>query len=72
MDVLKLKSSFMRKMVAGLVSKAISKKLGCDIDVLIEEIEVENKDGKTHIHVNLHGETDTENIAKIVKSIGMD
>ena len=72
MDELKLQTKFMRGIVAKLISKAISKKFGCDISIQINELELENKDGKVHIHANLCGEAKTDDITTIVKSIGLD
>ena len=74
MDELKLKLStkFMRGMVAKLLSKMISKKLGCDIDILINEIEIRNEDGKVRLHANVDAETNSEDFVTIVKSIGLD
>lgn len=74
MDVLKLKLStkFMRDMVAKLIAKALQKKLGYNIDILLNEIEVKNENGKIHIHANVDAEVDNDEFVKIVKSIGMD
>ena len=74
MDVLKLKLStkFMRDMVAKLIAKALQKKLGYNIDILLNEIEVKNEDGKIHIHANVDAEVNNDEFVKIVKSIGME
>lgn len=74
MDVLKLKLStkFMRGMVANLISKALNKKLGYNIDILLNEIEVKNENGKILIHVDADAEVDNGEFVKILKSIGMD
>ena len=74
MDVLKLKLStkFMRGMVANLISKALNKKLGYNIDILLNEIEVKNENGKMLIHVDADAEVDNGEFVKILKSIGMD
>lgn len=74
MDVLKLKLStkFMRDMVAKLIAKALQKKLGYNIDILLNEIEVKNENGKIHIHANVDAEVDNDEFVEIVKSIGMD
>lgn len=74
MDVLKLKlhTKFMRSTIAKLISKALFKKLGCNIDILLNEIEVENVDGKIYIHVNADAEVENGEFIKILKSIGMD
>lgn len=74
MDVLKLKLStkFMRGMVASLISKALNKKLGYNIDILLNEIEVKNENGKIRIHVDADAEVENGEFVKILKSIGMD
>lgn len=74
MDVLKLKLStkFMRGMVANLIAKALNKKLGYNIDILLNEIEVKNENGKILIHVDADAEVDNGEFVKILKSIGMD
>lgn len=72
MDEMKLKLStkFMRGMVAKLISKAISKKFGYEIEIEINEIEARIENGKVHIHANVDAETDNDELIKIVKSIG--
>jgi hypothetical protein len=74
MDVLKLKLStkFMRNVVASLISKALYKKLGYNIDILLNEIEVKNEDGKVHLHIDADAEVESGEFIKILKSIGMD
>lgn len=74
MDVLKLKLStkFMRSTVANLIAKALYKKLGYNIDILLNEIEVRNENGKIMLHVNADAEVDNGEFIKILKSIGMD
>jgi biopolymer transport protein ExbD len=74
MDVLKLKltTNFMRNAIANLISKALYKKLGYDIDILLNEIEVKNEDGKVTIHIDADAEVNNGEFIKILKSIGMD
>ncbi len=74
MDVLKLKLStkFMRSTIANLISKALYKKLGYNIDVLLNEIEVKNENGKIFLHVDANAEVENGEFVKILKSIGMD
>lgn len=74
MDELKLKLStkFMRGIVANLLSKFISKQVGCKIDIQLNEIEVKTEDGKIHIHANVDAETNNEDVVKIIKSIGLN
>jgi hypothetical protein len=74
MDELKLKLStkFMRGIVANLVSKAIAKKVGYNIDILLNEIEVKNEGGKIHLHINADAEVENGEFVKMLKSIGLD
>lgn len=74
MDELKLKLStkWMRGIVTSLVSKAIKKKYGYDIDILLNEIDIKTEDGKIRIHANVDAEVSNEEFAKIIKSIGLD
>lgn len=74
MDELKLKLStkFMRGIVANLVSKALFKKTGYNIDILLNEIEVKNENGKIHLHINADAEVENGEFVKMLKSIGMD
>ena len=74
MDELKLKLStkFMKGIVANLMSKALLKKYGYNIDILLNEIEVKNENGKIHIHIDADAEVENGEFVRIVKSIGMD
>lgn len=74
MDVLKLKLStkFMRSTIANLIAKTLYKKLGYNIDILLNEIEVKNENGKIMLHVDVDAEVDNGEFIKILKSIGMD
>lgn len=74
MDELKLKLStkFMRGIVTKLISKAIFKKYGYDVDILLNEIELKNVDGKIHLHADVDAEVKNEDFVKIIKSVGLD
>ena len=74
MDELKLKLStkWMRSIVTKLIAKAIFKKTGYQIDILLNQIEVENVNGKVYLHADLDAEMDSDKFIKLIKSIGMD
>lgn len=74
MDELKLKLStkFMRGVVANLLSKAIYKKIGYNIDIQIDELEVKNEGGKIILHANLDAEVKNHEFVAILKTIGLD
>lgn len=74
MDELKLKLStkFMRGIIAKFISKALAKKLGYNVDILINEIELRNEGGKIRLHADVDAEINNDDFMKLVKSVGMD
>ena len=74
MDEMKLKLStkFMRGIVAKLVSKAIFKKFGCEVNIQINEIEITTHDGKVYLHANVDGEMSNDEFKKIIKTSGLE
>lgn len=74
MDELKLSltTKFMRGILAKFIAKSIRKKLGCNIDILVNQISVTAIDGKMHVHVDVDGEMTNEDLMKMVKVIGLD
>lgn len=69
MDELKLKSTFMKTMLTKLLSKAIQKKYGYKIDILLNDLDVKIVDGEAHLHVDADLEIDNNEFTKLVKSI---
>ena len=69
MDELKLKLStkFMKGIIANLISKALKKKLGYNIDILLNEIEVKSENGKVHLHINADAEVENGEKVKMNK-----
>lgn len=74
MDEMKIKLStkFMKGIIAKIVKRTISKKLGYDIDILINEIDIKTIDGKVHLHVDVDGEINNDEFMKIIKNIGLE
>jgi hypothetical protein len=74
MDELKLKLStkFMRGIVAKLISKTISSKLGYNVSVQLNEIDIRTEDGKIRLHADVDAEISNEEFVHIIKSIGLD
>ena len=72
MDELKIKLStiFMKGIVANLLAKAIYKKYGCKMDIYIDEIDAEIKDGDVCIHLNVDGKIPNPEFKKLVKTLG--
>lgn len=74
MDELKLNltTNWMKGIIAKIIAKAIRKKLGCDIDILINNVSVKAADGKIQIHVDIDAETTGKDFMKLIKNVGLD
>lgn len=69
MDVLKLvlSTKFMKGIVTKIVTKAILKKTGYNINVQLNKVEVENVDGKVCLHMDVDAEVETEEFVRMLK-----
>lgn len=72
MDELKIASKFMRMMMSKLVKMVIYKKFGYKVDIQINEISATSVDGKTHVHLNVDGDIDSNEFKKFTKFIGAE
>ena len=71
MDELKLNlnSKFMNGIVTRLLGTIIRKKIGYNIDIQLNSVNVIAKDGKVHLHLDVDAETTNEEFMRIMKSI---
>lgn len=69
---LKLRTRFMRNIVAKLVSKAIEKKLGYKVKIQLNDLDVDIVDGETKISTSLELKVNSQEFKKIIKTIGLD
>ena len=72
MDIMKISSKFTTSLLSKVVGMALSKKLGYKIDIQINDIEATIDDGKTHVHVNMDAEMNSDELTKVIKNIGID
>lgn len=74
MDEMKVKLStkFMRGIVAKLISKAIQKKLGCKIDIQLNDLDISVIDGETKVLTNVELKLENKEFVKIMKAIGAE
>lgn len=70
MDELKIKLStkLMRGIVSKLLSKMICTKLGCKVNISLNELDVSVTNGIAHIHANLDGNMKQEDLMNIIKA----
>lgn len=70
MDVFKvvLNTRLMKSIVTKLLKKAIIKKYGCEVDIIINDICFETtKNNKVHLHVDADCEMDRDEFMEVVK-----
>lgn len=73
MDELKLilNTKFMRSIITKLLGKAIYKKTGYQVDVQVNEVKAETRDGKIKVHMDVDAEMSSEDLMKALKSGGI-
>ena len=67
---MKIQSAFMTGRVSKLIRTILRKKLGYDIDIQINNVKVNVSDGKASIHLDADAEVETNELMKILKSVG--
>lgn len=72
MDEMVIKTPGMTGVIGWILKRLLKKKFGCDINIQLNELYFENSNGKVKIHADVNAETNSENLMKIVKSIGSD
>ena len=65
---LKLRSGFMRKIVAKLLSTVIFTKLGYRVDIRIDKLEIESIDGETSLSASVDLKLPSAEFVKITNS----
>ena len=70
MDELKIaiNSAFMKRIIKTVLSKVIEKKLGYKIDIQINEIIADVSGGGVKLHLDIDGQTTTDELSKLLKS----
>lgn len=68
----KLSTKFMRNLVSKLIARAIRKKLGCNVEIQLNDLDVSVIDGETNIKTNVEVKLNNDEFMKIMKSIDSD
>ena len=70
MDELKIaiNSAFMKRIIKTVLSKVIEKKLGYEIVIQINEIEADVIGDVVKLHLDIDGQTTTDELSKLLKS----
>lgn len=69
---MKIVSGFTRGIISKLVRVLLRKKLGYDIDIQLNKIDVTIVDGKSHVHLDLDAELEKEELLKLLKKVGLN
>lgn len=71
MDEMKIGSKFTTSIVSKLIVMLIQKKLGYDVELKLNEVNITVIDGKTHVHLDVDAELEKDELMKILKNIGL-
>lgn len=66
---IKLSTSFMKGIIAKIIKSAISKKLGFEVELEINEIDVKFDGGKVRLHADIDGEMNKDEFVKIINPL---
>lgn len=69
---MKIESGFMKSVISKLVKTMIRKKVGYNVDIRLNQINITITDGTAHVHLNADAELDKTELAKILKKFGLD
>lgn len=69
---MKIVTKFTRGLISKFVKMMLQKKLGYDIGIQLNEMNVTINDGKAQVHLNVDAELNKDELTKILKSIGLD
>lgn len=71
MDEMKLESKFITGIVSKIAERAVRKKMGYDIDIMLNQFRTTVVDEKTHVHFDVDLELSKEELNKLLGSIGL-
>lgn len=72
MDEIKIRSKFTRMLLSKLAKGILHKKIGYNVDILFNELDVSISNEKAHMHVSIDADMSKEDIVKILKQIGLN
>lgn len=71
MDEMKISSGFTTSLVSKIAQGLLSKKLGCKIELKVNELMATVTDGKTHLHLDIDADMDKAELTKLLKQSGV-
>lgn len=64
---LQLRTLFMRNLVSKWIITAIKKKLGCDVDIQLNHLDINLVDGELRISTNVEAKVKSDDLINILK-----
>lgn len=71
MDELNIRTPLVKALIGRILKKALKKNLGCDIDILLNDVTVTVKDGRMRLCVNAQGDIEVSDISRILTKAGL-
>lgn len=69
MDEMKIVSKFTTGLISKIARTVIKRKLGYEIGIKLNELQITNTDGKTHLHLSADAELSREELLKLISDI---
>lgn len=69
MDILKIRTNFMKSAIAKIIKKVIKSKTGSDIWVEINDIEITSDEGNTKFHLDVSGSISADEMKRLLQII---
>lgn len=71
LDIFSLKSRLMRDAASKIVSKAIRNKIGCDVGIHFNSVQIAVADGEVKVHLDADADIKKEELIKLLEKLGM-
>lgn len=69
MDEMIIRSKFMRGLLSRVVSKELRKKLGCDVKIHVDFLQIHTEDKTAKVRLDISGEIGTDDLSKLISNI---
>lgn len=69
MDELKIKTGFMKKIIGGIISKTVKKKVGIDAMIKVEDLDFTFDEKTAHIRLSIEGDIPKDDLNMFMKKI---
>lgn len=71
MDEMRIGSKFITGIISKLLVTVVKQKLGYNIDLKLNAVNVTVGDGKAHVHLDIDAEVSNEEIMRILSGVGL-